>query len=61
MMMVGNWGQHVFINTAHKNDGLANVRLDGKERSDADVIAMLESRVQPIRVEEWVAMAPRSA
>jgi fatty acid desaturase len=24
MMMVGNWGQHAFINTAHKNNGIAN-------------------------------------
>jgi hypothetical protein len=24
MMMVGNWGQHAFINTARKNNGLAN-------------------------------------
>jgi fatty acid desaturase len=24
MMMVGNWGQHAFVNTAHKNNGLAN-------------------------------------
>jgi hypothetical protein len=24
MMMVGNWGQHAFINTDHKNDGIAN-------------------------------------
>jgi len=29
------------------------VRLDGKERSDDDVIAMLKSRVQ--RVEVWPA------
>jgi len=129
MMMVGNWGQHAFINTEHKNDGLSNsitcinstynercfndgyhighhlranrhwtempadfensiekyvkdgaivftgvdfflvsvllwtgqwktlarrfIRLDGKERSDEDVIAMLKSRVQPVR--EWKA------
>jgi fatty acid desaturase len=132
LMMVGNWGQHAFVNTARRNDGLANsitcinsgynqrafndgyhvghhlkasrhwtempqdfldnreryaqagvivfegldfflvsvllwagrwsvlakrfVRLDGKERSDADVIAMLKSRVHPIRVEAWEAM-----
>jgi fatty acid desaturase len=131
MMMVGNWGQHAFINTGRKNDGVANaitcinsgynkrafndgyhighhlkanrhwtelpqdlknnwemyvreeaivfegidfflvsvllwtgqwrflarrfVRLDGKERSDADVIAMLKSRVQPVHVEQWQA------
>lgn len=24
MMMVGNWGQHAFINVEHKNNGLAN-------------------------------------
>jgi fatty acid desaturase len=24
MMMMGNWGQHAFINTARKNDGLSN-------------------------------------
>jgi fatty acid desaturase len=24
MMMVGNWGQHAFINTHRKNDGIAN-------------------------------------
>jgi hypothetical protein len=24
MMMVGNWGQHAFINTERKNDGLSN-------------------------------------
>jgi fatty acid desaturase len=129
MMMVGNWGQHAFINTARKNSGLANsitcinsgynrrafndgyhvghhlkanrhwtelpqdfldsremyvkegvivfekidfflvsvllwtgswrtlakcfVRLDGIERSDDDVIAMLKSRVLPVREEEW--------
>ncbi len=34
------------------------VRLDGEERSDADVIAMLKSRVQPVHVEEWGAMSP---
>jgi hypothetical protein len=131
MMMAGNWGQHAFINTGRKNDGVANaitcinvgynarcfndgyhvghhlranrhwtelpgdfektiemyvregaivfqgidfflvsvllwtgswktlarcyVRLDGKERSDEDVIAMLKSRVQPVRV--WAAEA----
>jgi fatty acid desaturase len=129
MMMVGNWGQHAFINTDLKNSGLANaitcinvayntrcfndgyhighhlranrhwtelpgdfeknidlyaregalvfagldfflvsvllwtgqwktlarcfVRLDGKERSDDDVIAMLKSRVHPVR--SWPA------
>jgi fatty acid desaturase len=129
MMMVGNWGQHAFINTGAKNSGMSNaitcinstynarcfndgyhighhlranrhwtelpgeleknietyiregcivfegidffmvsvllwtgqwkvlarrfVRLDGKERSDDDVIAMLKSRVQ--RVEVWPA------
>jgi fatty acid desaturase len=127
LMMVGNWGQHAFVNTARRNDGLSNsitcinsgynqrafndgyhighhlkanrhwtempqdfldnrelyaregaivfegldfflvsvllwtgrwgllarrfVRLDGRERSDEDVIAMLKSRVQPIL--EW--------
>jgi fatty acid desaturase len=130
MMMVGNWGQHAFINTARKNDGLSNsitcinsgynarafndgyhighhlkanrhwtempqdlqdsldlyiragaivfegldfffvsvllwtgqwgilakrfVRLDGQPRSDEDVIAMLKSRVVPVREQEWV-------
>jgi len=29
------------------------VRLDGQPRSDEDVIAMLKSRVQPVREEEW--------
>lgn len=129
MMMVGNWGQHAFINTSAKNNGLTNsitcinstynqrcfndgyhighhlranrhwtelpgeleqnletyvkagaivfegvdffmvsvmlwtgqwrglarrfVRLDGKERSDEDVIALLKSRVLPVR--EWKA------
>ena len=24
MMMAGNWGQHAFLNTARKNDGLSN-------------------------------------
>jgi hypothetical protein len=24
MMMAGNWGQHAFVNTARKNDGIAN-------------------------------------
>jgi hypothetical protein len=24
MMMVGNWGQHAFVNTGRKNDGIAN-------------------------------------
>jgi fatty acid desaturase len=127
MMMVGNWGQHAFVNTLVKNDGIANsitcinsgynarcfndgyhighhlkanrhwtempadfianideyakdgalvfegldfflvsvllwtgqwkmlakrfVRLDGKERSDEDVIAMLKERVKPVR--DW--------
>lgn len=127
LMMVGNWGQHAFLNVARPNDGLSNsitcinsgynrrafndgyhighhlkasrhwtempkdlldqretyvraeaivfegidfflvsillwtgqwrvlarrfVRLDGSVRSDEDVIAMLKSRVQPIR--EW--------
>jgi hypothetical protein len=131
MMMVGNWGQHAFINTGRKNNGLANaitcinvgyntrcfndgyhighhlranrhwtelpgdfersvdmyvregaivfqgidfflvsvllwtgswktlarcyVRIDGKERSDEEVIAMLKARVQPVRV--WEAEA----
>ncbi len=130
MMMVGNWGQHAFINTARKNNGLSNsitcinsgynkrafndgyhighhlkanrhwtempkdlldnqemyaregaivfegvdfflvsvllwtgqwrmlakrfVRLDGAPRSDEDVIAMLKSRVQPVREDEWM-------
>jgi fatty acid desaturase len=129
LMMTGNWGQHAFINTAHKNNGITNsitcinsgynkrafndgyhighhlkanrhwtempqdfldsrelyaregaivfqgldfflvsvllwtgqwkmlarryVRLDG-ERSDEEVIAMLKSRVQPVREAEWV-------
>jgi fatty acid desaturase len=137
MMMVGNWGQHAFINTARKNDGLSNaitcinsgynqrafndgyhvghhlkanrhwtelpqdfldsrekyvregvivfegldffmvsvllwtgqwrllakryVRLDGKEHSDEEVIALLKSRVQPVQVESWAAMAPGNA
>jgi fatty acid desaturase len=131
MMMVGNWGQHAFINTAHENNGIANsitcinsgynrrafndgyhighhlkanrhwtelpqdlydnremyaregalvfqgldfflvsvllwtgrwrvlakrfVRLDGRPRSDEEVILMLKSRVQPVREEEWEA------
>jgi fatty acid desaturase len=130
-MMVGNWGQHAFVNTDLKNNGVANsitcinstynrrcfndgyhighhlkanrhwaelpgdflanreryaregaivfegvdffmvsvllwtgqwkqlakrfVRLDGVARSDADVIAMLKSRVKPVRV--WPAMS----
>jgi fatty acid desaturase len=134
MMMVGNWGQHAFINTARKNDGVANaitcinsaynqrsfndgyhighhlkanrhwtelpqdlldsremyvregaivfegidfflvsvllwtgswrvlarhfVRLDGKERSDEDVIALLKERVQPVEIEAWMALQP---
>ena len=29
------------------------VRLDGMPRSDEDVIAMLKSRVAPVREEEW--------
>jgi fatty acid desaturase len=137
MMMTGNWGQHAFINTARKNDGISNsitcinsdynkrcfndgyhighhlkanrhwaempqdflgnremyvradcivfegldffmvslllwtgqwrvlakhfVRLDGKERSDDDVIAMLKSRVQPVELESWTAMQPGAA
>lgn len=128
MMMAGNWGQHAFINVAHKNNGIANsvscintpynrrcfndgyhighhlkanrhwtelpadlianrelyaregaivfagidfflvsvllwtkqwkilarcyVRLDGVERSDDEVIAMLQSRVLPVRTWE---------
>jgi fatty acid desaturase len=124
LMMVGNWGQHAFVNTARKNNGLSNsitcinsgynrrafndgyhighhlkanrhwaelplelrdnhevyaregaivfekidfflvsvllwtgqwktlakcyVRLDGKPKSDEEVIALLKSRVQPI-------------
>jgi hypothetical protein len=135
MMMVGNWGQHAFINTAHRNNGLTNsitcinstynrrafndgyhighhlkanrhwtelpqdlldnheayakvdaivfegvdffmvsvllwtgswktlarrfVRLDGKERSDEEVIAMLKSRVLP--VQEWPVDASAAA
>ena len=134
MMMVGNWGQHAFINTARKNDGVSNaitcinsgynqrafndgyhighhlkanrhwtelpqdlldnremyvregaivfegvdffmvsvllwtgswrflarryVRLDGQERSDDDVIAMLKERVRPVQVEAWMAAQP---
>ena len=129
MMMVGNWGQHAFINTARENNGIANsitcinstynrrcfndgyhighhlkanrhwaelpqdfddnremyaregalvferldfffvsvllwtgqwralakrfVRLDGQPRSDEDVVAMLKSRVLPVREAEW--------
>jgi fatty acid desaturase len=129
MMMVGNWGQHAFINTARENNGIANsitcinstynrrcfndgyhighhlkanrhwaelpqdfddnremyaregalvferldfffvsvllwtgqwralakrfVRLDGRSRSDEDVITMLKSRVLPVREAEW--------
>jgi fatty acid desaturase len=129
MMMVGNWGQHAFINTARENNGIANsiscinsgynrrcfndgyhvghhlkanrhwaelpqdfqdnrelyaregalvfqgidfffvsvflwtgqwralakrfVRLDGKPRSDEEVIAMLKARVLPVREAEW--------
>ncbi|MGO8992397.1 MAG: fatty acid desaturase family protein [Polyangiaceae bacterium] len=37
------------------------VRLEGRERSDDDVIALLKSRVQPVRVEEWGAMQPGRA
>jgi fatty acid desaturase len=134
MMMAGNWGQHAFINTGRKNDGISNsitcinsgynkrcfndgyhighhlkanrhwtelpqdlldsremyvregaivfegidffmvsvllwtgswrvlarrfVRLDGKERSDEDVIALLKARVQPVGVEAWMALQP---
>jgi fatty acid desaturase len=130
MMMVGNWGQHAFINTAKKNNGLSNsitcingtynrrcfndgyhvghhmkanrhwtelpqdlldsreqyvregvivfksidfflvsvllwtgqwgtlakcyVRLDGQPKSDEEVIALLKSRVQPVREDEWM-------
>jgi fatty acid desaturase len=137
LMMVGNWGQHAFINTAEKNNGLSNaitcinsgynqrafndgyhighhlkasrhwtdlpqdlldnrelyakrgaivfegldfflvsillwtgswrtlarryVRLDGRPKSDEDVIELLKSRVQPVHVESWVAMQPKSA
>jgi fatty acid desaturase len=129
MMMAGNWGQHAFVNTDRKNNGIANsitcinagynrrcfndgyhighhlkanrhwtelpadfvdnreryaregaivfegldfflvslllwtgqwktlarryVRLDGVPRSDEDVVAMLKSRVHPVRV--WPA------
>jgi hypothetical protein len=132
MMMAGNWGQHAFINTALKNDGISNsitcinngynkrcfndgyhighhlkanrhwtempqdfldnremyarkgaivfegldfffvsvllwtgqwrtlakhyVRLDGKEQSDDEVIAMLKSRVHPVQAESWSAL-----
>ena len=138
MMMAGNWGQHAFINTGRRNDGMANaiscinsgynrrcfndgyhvghhlksnrhwtelpgdlaanaalyaregaivfegidffmvsvllwtgqwgvlarrfVRLDGVPHSDEDVIAMLKSRVQPVR--DWPqvkASAPAAA
>jgi fatty acid desaturase len=131
LMMVGNWGQHAFINTAHENSGITNaitcinsgynrrcfndgyhighhlkanrhwaelpqdfldnreryvrqgaivferldfflvsvllwtggwrtlakrfVRLDGKPRSDEEVIAMLKERVLPVREDEWCA------
>jgi fatty acid desaturase len=137
MMMTGNWGQHAFINTARKNDGVSNsitcintgynkrcfndgyhvghhlkanrhwtelpqdfldtremylregalvfegldfflvsvllwtgqwrvlakhfVRLDGKERSDDDVIAMLKSRVHPVQAEDWAMAQPGGA
>jgi fatty acid desaturase len=137
LMMVGNWGQHAFINTAEKNNGLANaitcinsgynqrafndgyhighhlkasrhwtempqdlldnrelyvkrgaivfegldfflvsillwtgswrilarrfVRLDGRPRTDEDVIELLKSRVLPVQVESWVAMQPKRA
>jgi fatty acid desaturase len=137
MMMTGNWGQHAFINTELKNDGLSNsitcinsgynarcfndgyhighhlkanrhwtempqdfldsreayaradaivfqgldfffvsvllwtgnwrvlakrfVRLEGRERTDDEVIAMLKSRVQPVRLEEWGAMGVAGA
>ncbi|MFT3774251.1 MAG: fatty acid desaturase [Minicystis sp.] len=133
LMMVGNWGQHAFLNPDRKNDGISNsitcinsgynkrafndgyhighhlkanrhwtelpkdfsdnreryaregaivfegldfflvsvllwtgqwkllakryVRLDGQPRSDADVIAMLKARVQPIRAELAPSMA----
>lgn len=128
MMMVGNWGQHAFVNTSRKNDGISNsvtcinsvynrrcfndgyhighhlmaarhwtelpgdfvknrelyakedaivfegidfflvsvnlwlgryeylakhfVRLDGVQRDDAEIVAMLKDRVKPIR-QEW--------
>jgi fatty acid desaturase len=137
MMMVGNWGQHAFINVHRRNDGLANaitcinstynqrafndgyhighhlkanrhwtelprdfednvetyvregaivfegldffmvsvllwtgswrvlarryVRLDGKERSDEEVIALLKERVQPVDVEAWMPLQPSKA
>jgi fatty acid desaturase len=140
MMMVGNWGQHAFVNAEHKNNGLSNsitcinstynqrafndgyhighhmkatrhwtelpqdfldnreqyvregaivfegldffmvsvllwtgqwntlakryVRLDGQPRSDEEVIALLKSRVQPLRAEQIEFMegaAPRAA
>jgi fatty acid desaturase len=132
LMMVGNWGQHAFLNTAHKNNGIANsitcinsgynvrafndgyhighhlkanrhwtelpqdfldsrlryaeegaivfegidfflvsillwtgqwkvlakrfVRLDGKPRSDEEVIALLKSRVHPVSDEVAASM-----
>jgi hypothetical protein len=137
MMMAGNWGQHAFINTDRKNDGIANaitcinctynkrafndgyhighhlkanrhwtelpkdffdnwetyarsgalvfegldfflvslllwtgqwrvlarrfVRLHDRGQSDDEVIALLKSRVQPVRMEDWAAMQPRSS
>jgi fatty acid desaturase len=137
MMMAGNWGQHAFINTGRKNDGISNaitcincsynrrafndgyhighhlkanrhwtelpqdffdnwetyarseaivfegldfflvslllwtgqwrvlarrfVRLNEGGQSDEDVIVMLKSRVQPVHVEDWAAMQPRSS
>lgn len=133
LMMVGNWGQHAFLNTERKNDGLSNsitcinsgynkrafndgyhighhmkanrhwtelpkdfmdnreryaregcivfegldfflvsillwtgqwkvlarryVRLDGQPKSDEEVIALLKSRVRPVRSELAPSMA----
>jgi hypothetical protein len=36
-------------------------RLDGRERSEEEVIALLKSRVQPVRLEEWGAMQAGAA
>ena len=136
MMMTGNWGQHAFINTGRRNDGLSNsitcvnsaynqrcfndgyhighhlkasrhwtemprdfadsveayvaagaivfegvdffavsvllwtgqwralarhyVRLDGVERSDEEVAALLKARVAPVRAWAAEALAPAS-
>lgn len=137
MMMVGNWGQHAFVNTERKNNGFSNsvtcintvynqrafndgyhighhlkanrhwteapkelldnreqyiangaivfqgidffmvsvllwsgqwktlarcyVNLDGKQRSEAEIIALLKSRVHPLRPEEIEFMTSPAA